>query len=94
MVLKDYEDEILIKMYDNSLIGYNYKPIQTIASKINWMEIQYKYGVNPKFRRVLRHLSNKGYVNLHGKSGNTASLTRLGVAYVLGKQSQKYASNQ
>lgn len=87
MALKDYEDEVLMRMFDETIIGHDYLPVERVASKINWMEIQHQYTRARKrgFRRVLRHLANKGYVDQQGKSGNTASLSRLGVAYVMGK---------
>jgi len=53
---------------------------------IKWTSIAGKYNVRKTCQRVLRHLAAKGYVDLHGKAANVASLTRLGVEYVLGKQ--------
>jgi hypothetical protein len=37
------------------------------------------------FSSVLRKLALKDYVDLHGKSGDAVSLSRLGVFYVKGK---------
>ena len=61
-----------------------YKAVQKIKRMIGWREIAQKYNVKPSFNKVIRHLMNKGYVDLHGKSGDVASLSKLGVEYVLG----------
>jgi len=44
--------------------------------------------VNKSFDNVIRHLANKGYVDFHGKSGDVASLSRLGVSYVWQKKKE------
>lgn len=72
-------------MYDKRLIGMDYKPIEVVRSKINWEEMARTHRVKKSFERVIRHLSNKGYVDTHGKGGNVASLTSLGISYVRGK---------
>ena len=41
-----------------------------------------------KFSSVIKRLVSKGYVDDYGKSGKAASLTRLGVAYVIGRRNQ------
>lgn len=87
MPLEAYEEEVLERMYDNRLIGNSYSSIQNVSSRIKWANICQKYGIKKKFSSVIKHLANKGYVDTHGKSGNVAALTRLGVTYVLGKQS-------
>ena len=88
MPLEDYEEEVLLRMYDNQIIGHNYFSIQKVASLIKWREIARKYRVRKKFSSVIKRLVSKGYVDDHGKSGKAASLTRLGVAYVIGRRSQ------
>ncbi|NWG09173.1 MAG: hypothetical protein HXX80_02485 [Nitrososphaerales archaeon] len=82
--LEPYEEEVLVRMYDKRLIGMDYKPIQVVRSKVNWEEIARTYRLKKSFEKMIRHLSNKGYVDTHGKGGNVASLTRLGVSYVRG----------
>lgn len=82
--MKDYEEEILRFLYDNSIIEMNYCSIQKAASLIKWQDISQKYRVKKKFPNVLWNLRAKGYVDFHGKSGHVVSLTRLGVAYVKG----------
>lgn len=86
MPLEAYEEEILEAMYDNRLIGGSYKAIEKVCSIIKWAQISKKYGIRKSCSNVLKHLASKGYVDLHGKSGNVASLKRFGVAYVRGKQ--------
>ena len=85
MVLEAYEEEVLSSMYDNKIMRMDYTSIQRVASKIGWREIASKYRVRISFLRVMRHLRSKGYVDLHGKSGDVAPLSQLGVAYVMGK---------
>lgn len=86
MPLEAYEEEVLLAMYDNRLIGGGYKAIEKVCSIIKWTQISRKYGIRKSCSKVLKHLASKGYINLHGKSGDVASLARLGVAYVRGKQ--------
>lgn len=85
MVLEAYEEEVLSSMYDKRIIAMGYTSIQKIASKIGWSDIAKKHKVKKSFERTIRHLASRGYVDLHGKSGNVASLSKLGVAYVIGK---------
>ncbi len=73
-------------MYDNQIIGHNYKPIQKVATIIKWNEIRKKHGVRKKFSSVFRRLISKGYVDDHGKRGEAGSLSRMGVLYVIGKR--------
>jgi len=87
--LEPYEEEVLTRMYDKRLIGMDYKPIQIVRSKVNWEEIARTHRVKKSFERVIRHLSNKGYIDTHGKAGNVASLTSLGVSYVRGKLQER-----
>lgn len=83
-MLKDYEDEILIRMFDKGLIGMDYTSIERIASKIKWSDITSKYRVKKSFQSVIRELVSKLAITDHGKSGKVASLTKLGVDYVHG----------
>lgn len=73
-------------MYNHRLIGFDYKPIERVCSIIKWRQISQKYKVKKSCKKVLRHLESKGYVDLHGKAGNVASLAKFGVDYVIGKQ--------
>lgn len=80
--MKDYEEAVLIALFDEKVIGNNYKPIQKAARKIKWFEIAKKYGVKKSFKKVLQGLANKGLVSDHGKSGRVISLTLAGLAYL------------
>ena len=86
MPLKDYESEILLKMFDSVIIGGNYYPVEKVAKLIKWKGIAEKYGVKKSFRTVISKLVAKGLVDDHGKSLQVASLTRLGVEYAKGMQ--------
>lgn len=89
MTLEPYEEEVLERMYDKEIIMMRYKPIQRgIRGMIHWDEIAQKYGIKKSLKNVLRRLgsSSKGYVSDHGKSWEVASLTEIGVQYVLGKR--------
>jgi ribosomal protein S25 len=86
MTLEPYEEEVLLAMFDHELIGANYKAIEKVCSMIKWIHIARKYSVKKSCSKVLRHLASKGYVDLHGKAGNVASLTKFGVDYVMGKR--------
>jgi hypothetical protein len=85
MALQNYQEEVLFRMYDEQIIGHNYKPIQRIATIIRWENITKQYSVKEKFPSVFRHLIKKGYIDDHGKRGKAGSLSKLGVSYVLGK---------
>lgn len=86
MTIAPHEEEVLFAMYDNGLIGTNYKAIEKVCSMIKWIQIARKYSIRKSCSRVLRRLASKGYVDLHGKAGNVASLTKFGVDYVMGKR--------
>ena len=85
-MLEPYEEEVILRMYDKNYAGMNYKSIQRIAASIKWADISNTYGVKKKFSRVLKHLIAKGYVDPHGKSGDVASLSRMGVEYAFAKR--------
>lgn len=81
-MLKDYEDEVLIRMFDKGIIGMDYTSVERVASKIKWSDIASKYRTKKTFQSVIRELVSKLLVTDHGKSGKVASLTKLGVVYV------------
>lgn len=89
MPLKEYEEEILIRMLDKEIIQNRYLPTETIAHHINWNEIQTSYNIKKKFKSVIEKLRNKGYVNDHGKSGEVYSLTYIGLAYAKNKANNR-----
>jgi len=84
-MLKDYEEEILFRLYDNGLIAMRYCAVQKAADIIKWQDIARKYAVKKSLPSILKTLWSKGYVDLHGKSGDVVSLSRLGVLYVKGR---------
>ena len=86
MTLKPHEEEVLFAMFDYGLIGGKYKSIEKVCSMIKWVQIAQKYGIRKSCSNVLRRLASKDYVDLHGKAGNVASLTKFGVDYVIGKR--------
>ncbi len=63
----------------------DYRPIQIVRAKINWLELSQRYGLKKGFHSIMKRLENKGYISSHGKSGDVCSLTQIGVLYVLGK---------
>jgi hypothetical protein len=86
-MLKDYEEEILRRLFDCGIIGERgYCSIQKAASAIKWRDIAQKHRVKKSFPNVLWHLRSKGYIDSHGKGGDVISLTKLGVDYVLGRE--------
>jgi hypothetical protein len=82
LALEPYEEEVLRRLYDEEIISMRYKPVETVRSKINWLEIVEKYKVKKSFRQVIRKLYQKGYIDFHGKSGAVCSLSQIGAAYV------------
>jgi hypothetical protein len=72
-------------MYDEGIIGMDYRPVQIVRAKVNWIELSGRYKIRKGFPAIIRRLENKGYLSTHGKSGDVCSLTQLGVLYVLGK---------
>lgn len=91
-MLKDYEEEVLIRMFDKGVIGMDYTSTERIASKIKWVELAGKYRVKKSFQSVIRELVNKLVVTDHGKSGRVVSLTKLGVDYVYELKKEKESS--
>ena len=81
-MLKEYEEEVIIRMFDKGILGMDYTSVERIASKIKWVDISNKYRVKKSFQSVIRELVSKLIVTDHGKSGKVASLTKLGVDYV------------
>lgn len=87
-MLKDYQEELLFRMFDNRIIAMNYCAVEKVASIIKWQGIAKRYRLKKSFQNVLRNLHSKGYVDFHGKSGDVVSLSRLGADYVMGKRTK------
>ncbi len=62
MLLKDYEEQILRRMFDENIIMNKYKPAEMVRSKIRWSEIRVKYNVRKKFENIMRRMEAGGYV--------------------------------
>jgi len=84
LALLDFEVEILLRMYDEGIIGNHYKSQQRVRSKIRWQQLSQKYRIKKHFSVVMRKLEKKEFVSSHGKSGQVYALTEAGVLYVKG----------
>jgi hypothetical protein len=85
-MLKDYQEEVLFRMFDNKLIAMSYCATEKVASIIKWQTIAKTFGVKKSFSSVLGNLHSKGYVDFHGKGRDVVSLSRFGTDYVMGKR--------
>lgn len=52
--LQPYEEEILRRMYDNDIIGWNYKPIEKIAKIIKWRNLATQYKIKANLKQSLK----------------------------------------
>ena len=84
MPLKEYEIEVLKRLYDNDLILYKYLPIETVAQIIKWNKLSRDFNVKKKFKSVKKRLLARSYVYDAGKSCKVVSLSKYGIAYVEG----------
>jgi len=85
MYLENYEIAILVKMYDEQVIGKaGYKSIQTVRSKINWTGISSAYKVRKRFETIARRLVARRLLSDDGKSMKVLYLDKLGVGFVMG----------
>ncbi|MFH1224674.1 MAG: hypothetical protein V1676_02615 [Candidatus Diapherotrites archaeon] len=73
------EIHALFRMVDRRIIRNNYKPVETIASKIRLDELRAKYDSRITIKKLLLRLRKWGFVSFHGKSLNVASATDFGV---------------
>lgn len=83
--LEPYEEEILFLLYDKEIIETGYEPTNRLRSMVDWTSIRTKYRVRKGFKKIIKKLVKKGYLDDHGKRGEVASLTKTGVRFVLGK---------
>lgn len=89
MPLEPYEIAILLKMYDEQIIGKSgYKAIQQVRSKINWKGISAVYSIRKSFETIARRLVNKMLLSDDGKSMKVLYLDKLGVSFVVGHLKQ------
>lgn len=70
-------------MYDRGIIGKsNYIPIQKVASKVKWQQIQGTFGIKDSLDKVARRLVKKMYLSDDGKSMAVLYLDKYGALYV------------
>ena len=85
MPLQEYEIAILLKMYDERIIGKSgYKAIQQVRSKINWNGIASAYSIRKSFDTITRRLVARSLLSDDGKSMKVLYLDKLGTSYVVG----------
>ena len=85
MALENYEIAILLKMYDERIIGnVGYKAIQNVRNNINWKGIVSAYNIKKKFETITRRLVTKKLLSDDGKSMKVLYLDKLGVSFVVG----------
>ncbi|MEW6295141.1 MAG: hypothetical protein AB1467_02480 [Candidatus Diapherotrites archaeon] len=83
------EDRVLVEMYSKSIIKNSYKNIYLIKNKIRFEELQKQYNKKIEFKKILKYLKNKGFIEDHGKSLKVASVSEFGAKYIMGKYSVK-----
>ncbi len=82
--LRPYEIAILLKMYDEHLIGKaGYKATQLVRSKIKWHKIASAYRIKDSFESVARKLVKMKLLSDDGKSMQVLYLDKLGVGFVV-----------
>jgi len=85
LVLKDYEIAILLKMFDEGIIGKSgYISLQKVRSKIIWTKIASVYKTKKSFDSIARKLVKKKLLSDDGKSMAVLYLDKLGVDFVVG----------
>lgn len=57
--MKEFEDVVLVRMYDKELFSMNYKSIEKVASMVKWQDIQHKYQVKKSFKKSYRQFNFK-----------------------------------
>lgn len=84
MSLQDYEIAILLKMYDERIIGKSgYTSIQKVRSKIHWQKITAAYKIKKSFDEVARKLVKRKLLSDDGKSMAVLYLDKFGVDFVI-----------
>lgn len=84
MTLENYEIAILLKMYDEKIIGkLGYTSIQKVRSKIHWERISSAYNVKKSFDMITRKLVKRKLLSDDGKSMEVLYLDKLGLDFVV-----------
>ena len=85
MTLENYEIAILLKMYDEKIIGKpGYTDIKKVMRKINWPKIASAYNAGKSFERIARRLVQRKLLSDDGKSMAVLYLDKLGLDFVVG----------
>jgi len=85
MPLEDYEIAILLKMYDEQIIGMRgYLGLERVRSKIQWQNIARAYKTKKSFDSVTRKLVKRKLLSDDGKSMAVLCLDKLGVDFAVG----------
>ncbi|MFH1545732.1 MAG: hypothetical protein ABIE23_06645 [archaeon] len=87
--IQSIEDRVLIEMYDRLIIKNSYKNVFLIKRRINFEEFSKQYKKKTEFKKILKHLKNKGLIEDHGKSLKVASVSEFGAKYIIGKYYSK-----
>jgi hypothetical protein len=83
MTLQNYEIAILLKMYDERVIGKNnYTSLQKVRSKIHWQKIASAYKTRKSFDEVTRKLVKRRLLSDDGKSMAVLYLDKFGVDFI------------
>jgi hypothetical protein len=89
VTLENYEIAILLKMYDEKIIGKpGYTSIQKARSKIHWEKISSAYKVKKSFDTIARRLVKRKLLSDDGKSMGVLYLDKLGLDFVVGYMKQ------
>lgn len=80
--MEDYEEAILVRMYEKRIIGKDIKRLEHIQSMVKWNNLREEYRVKKGFKKVLKGLTP--YVAGGKYSWTAASLSKKGVHYVRG----------
>lgn len=84
MTLENYEIAILLKMYDEKIIGKpGYTSTQKVRSKIHWERISSAYKIRKSFDMIARKLVKRRLLSDDGKSMQVLYLDKFGVDFVV-----------
>ena len=84
MPLQNYEIAILLKMYDERIIGKSsYTSLQKVRSKIHWQKIATSYKTRKSFDEIARKLVKRKLLSDDGKSMAVLHLDKFGVDFII-----------
>lgn len=79
--LSPREEVLILRMFDMTYIKMNYTDLQKLSGKVQWDDIEKKYGGIGGFHEAVGRLFHFGLAEDHGKSGEVASLSSKGCDY-------------